>query len=157
MEPTQMKMHHFVTKWFFHAPIDQVWEQITDVHSYPAIWSTWKTVSYRGSESELQLGSIIDYAARGPVPYTARFTFQITALQPPTLMEYQTSGDLVGEGSWILETHADGTSVTSQWDVGTSLRAFDFLTRLPFAGPFVRLHHDYVMDQGYRGFRAVLE
>lgn len=152
-----MKIFNFVTEWFFQAPIEKVWEQIADVKSYPTKWPTWKSAVLRGSECELQLGSVVDYVGRGPVPYSARFAFEITAFQPPTLMAYESSGDLVGQGRWVLQPHDSGTLVASYWDVGTSIVFFDFLARLPFVRPIMRKHHDYVMAQGYRGFKAELE
>ena len=152
-----LNIFHFVTEWFFQAPIDKVWEQITDVRSYPTKWPTWRSVVFRGLECELQLGSVVDYVGRGPIPYSVCFTFEITALQPPTLMAYESSGGLVGKGRWVLQPQGSGTLVTSFWDVGTSIVLFDFLAGLPFARPIMRLHHDYVMAQGYRGFKAELE
>jgi len=152
-----LKIFHFVTEWFFQAPIEKVWEQITDVRSYPTKWPTWRRAVFRGSERQLQLGSVVDYVGRGPVPYSVRFTFEITAFQPPTLMAYESSGGLVGSGRWELKPHGSGTLVTSYWDVGTSIALFGFLAGLSFVRPIMRKHHDYVMAQGYRGFKAELE
>lgn len=152
-----LNVFHFVTEWFFRAPIDKVWQQVTDVRSYPTKWPIWKSAVFRGSERELQLGSVIDYVGRGPVPYSARFTFEITVFQPPRLMAYESSGDLVGKGRWVLQPHSGGTLVTSCWDVGTSIVLFDCLASLPFVKPIMRKHHDYVMAKGYRGFKAELE
>lgn len=152
-----MEVFHFVTKWFFQAQIEKVWEQITDVKSYPIKWPTWRRAMFRGSESELQSGSVIDYVGRGPVPYSMHFTFAITALQPPTLMEFESSGGLVGRGKWVLESHGNGTVVTSYWDVGTPIAIFNILSKLPLVKAIMRKHHDYVMNQGYRGFKTELE
>ena len=152
-----MEKFRFVTKWFFQAPIGKVWEQITDVESYPEKWPTWKRTVFCDSTSELQLGSVIDCVARGIVPYTVRFTFAITAFQSPTLMAFESSGDLVGTGRWVLEPQDDGTVVTSYWDTGISIAFFNAVFKLPFVNGILGKHHDYVMDQGYRGFRARLE
>jgi uncharacterized protein YndB with AHSA1/START domain len=152
-----MQIYNFCTDWFFQAPIEQVWEQITDMKSYPTKWPTWKQVIFRNGESEVQPGSVIDYVARGPLPFTVRFTFEITAWEPPILMEYKSSGDLVGECSWVLEPHEDGTMVTSCWDMGTTIPICSSLPRFRFIDAIMYKHHDYVMAQGYRGFRATLE
>ena len=152
-----MKIFNFVTEWIFQAPIENVWEQIIDVRSYPTKWPTWRSAVFRGSERALQLGSVVDFVGRGPIPYSVHFTIEITAFQPPTLMAYESSGDLVGKGRWVLKPHGSGALVTSYWDVGTSLVLFDFLASLPLVKPLMRKHHDYVMAQGYRGFKAELE
>jgi hypothetical protein len=47
--------------------------------------------------------------------------------------------------------------VTSCWEMGTSIRVFNLLPRLRFVDAVMGMHHDYVMAQGYRGFKAILE
>lgn len=152
-----MVVHHFVTKWSFRAPIDTVWKQIVDVVSYPDKWPAWKSAVLQGPESELRLGSVVDNVARGLVPYTARFTFEMTALHPPTLLECESSGDLVGKVRWVLEPCRDSTMVTSYWEMGTSIGLFDFLAKVPFGRAIMKRHHDFVMAQGYQGFKNELE
>jgi hypothetical protein len=150
-------MFRFVTKWFFQAPIGEVWEQITDVEAYPEKWPIWKRTVFCDSKSELQLGSVVDCVARGIVPYTVRFTFAITAFQPPTLMAFESSGDLVGTGRWVLEPQDSGTVVTSTWNAGSPIALINVVSKMPFGKGILAKHHDYVMGQGYRGFRARLE
>ena len=152
-----MEMYHFVTQWFFLAPVKQVWGQIADLKSYPAKWPVWKKATVRGSEPELQHGSVIDYVARGIFPISTRFTIEITVFQPPTLLEYVSSGDLVGKCKWVMEPHDDGTVVTSCWDMGLTLAVVNLLSKLPFVKSILGKHHDLVMAQGYRSFRAILE
>ncbi len=152
-----MEMYHFVTQWFFLASVEQVWRQIADLKSYPTKWPVWKKATLRGSERELRHGSVIDYVARGIVPITGRFTFEITAFQPPTLLEYVSSGDIVGKCKWLVEPCDDGAVVTSCWDVGLSIAVINLVSKLPFVKPIMSKHHDLVMAQGYQGFKAILE
>ena len=76
-----MEVIHFVTKWSFQAPIEKVWAEITDVISYPDKWPTWRKTVLRGSESKVQLGSVIDCVGRGVLPFSVRFTSEITTFQ----------------------------------------------------------------------------
>lgn len=150
-------MIQFVTKWRFQAPIEKVWEEVTDVISYPAKWPTWRETVLRGSESKVQIGSVIDCVGRGVLPFSVSFTSEITTFQPPTLMEYASSGGLVGNGRWVLTPNGNGTDVISYWDFGLPTPIFSFLSKLPFAKSLMAKHHDYVMAEGYRGFQARLE
>ena len=63
-----MEMYHFVTKWFFQAPIKSVWEEIADIESWPTWWQDIKNATIRGSESTLELGSVADCVVRGVLP-----------------------------------------------------------------------------------------
>jgi hypothetical protein len=157
VQSSGMYVHNFCTEWFFQAPIDQVWEQIADMASYPAKWPVWKRVEFREAGPGLRPGSVIDHVARGPLPFTARFSFEITALEPPRLMEYVSSGDLVGKCTWALDSRDGGTMVVSCWEMGTSIGIFNLLPMFPFVKAIMGKHHDYVMEQGYRGFRDRLE
>ena len=131
-----MKIDHFVTEWFFQAPIERVWEEIIDVEAWPTFWQTYKKATIRGPEPRLQLGSVVDSEVRpkGALSYTLRFTLEVTAFQPPILMEIKSSGDLVGTGKWVLEPQAGGTAVTYYWDVGLTNPILNLLRQLPLAG-----------------------
>jgi len=151
-----MEPYHFVTKWFFKAPIERVWEEIVDISSWPSWWASWKKAVYQGA-SPLQLGSVIDHEVRGALPYCVRFRAVVTRFQPPHRLEIASSGDLVGTGSLILDPQDHGTTLTYYWDVGLSNPLLNFLDKLPFTRALLEKNHDYVMDDGYRGLKKRIE
>ncbi len=67
-----MEMYHFVTKWFFQAPIERVWKEIEDINS----WTTWspdfKRSILRGSEPRAQLGSVADCDVTGRIVWRCK-------------------------------------------------------------------------------------
>lgn len=150
-------MYHFVTEWSFHAPIEKIWKEIEDWESWPTWWQDWRKNAIRGPESMAQLGSVVDCALRGSLPYTLRFSVEITALEPPNLSEYDSSGDLAGSGKWVLEAQNDGTVVTCYWDVGTTNPVFNLLGKLPFVRAMMEKNHNEVMARGDHGLEARLE
>ena len=152
-----MEMYHFVTKWFFNAPIEKVWKEIEDVESWPTWWQDWRKTAIRGPESKAQLGSVVDCAVRGSLPYTLRFSMEITSLEPPTLSECESSGDLAGSGKWVLEAQNDGTAVTYYWDVGTTNPIFNILGKLSFVRAMMEKNHNEVMASGHHGLESWLE
>jgi len=93
-----MQMYHFVTEWSLPFPIEQVWNTLGDFQSWPAWWPDWKVLKVRGGAAEMQVGAIFDCAVRGSLPYTLRFTMEITRLEQPRLNEHTASGDLAGTG-----------------------------------------------------------
>jgi uncharacterized protein YndB with AHSA1/START domain len=152
-----VETYHFVTNWYFRAPIDRVWATLTDVKAWPAWWPSWKRAEFRGPELLSQPGSIVDNEVKGSLPYSLRFTTEVTLIQPPERLEIRSSGDLVGSGSWVLERRDDGTAVTYTWDVGTANPVFNVLGKLSFVRAMIEKNHDFVMDEGFRGLKQRVE
>jgi uncharacterized protein YndB with AHSA1/START domain len=152
-----METYHLITNWYFEAPIERVWEELTDVRSWPTWWPSWRKAHFRGSEPRAQLGTTIDNEVKGTLPYSLCFTTEVTIFQSPHLLELKTSGDLVGSGKFVLEERDGGTAVTYYWDVGTANPAFNLMGKLPFAKAMVEKNHDYVMAEGLRGLKPRVE
>ena len=152
-----MEPYHFVTKWFFLAPIERVWAEIVDIPSWPSWWAGWKKAAFHGSVPPLQLGSVIDHEVRGALPYCVCFRAVVTLFQPPHLLEITSSGDLVGTGRLELKPQDQGTAVTYSWDVGLPHPLLNLLGKLPFTRALLEKNHDSVMDEGYRGLKKRIE
>lgn len=151
-----MQMYHFVTNWFFDAPIERVWDEIVDVPSWPRWWPSYRKATPLSPDAALQVGSRADNEVRGKLPYSLRFTTEVTELEPPYRLALKSSGGLVGTGRFILEERDGGTAVTYYWDVGTANPALNLLARLPFVRAMMEENHDYVMDEGYAGLKQRL-
>ena len=152
-----MKPYHFVTNWFFRAPIERVWEEIVDTPSWPSWWPCWKKAVSHGSAPQAGLGAVVDHEVRGNLPYSLRFRTVVTGFRPPHLLEVTSSGDLVGTGTFVLEARDNGTAVTYYWDVGTSNPLLNLLGTLPFARAMMEKNHDVVMEEGCRGLKTRVE
>lgn len=152
-----METYHFVTNWHFHAPIERVWDEIVHVSAWPTWWPSWRKAQHRSGESKPQLGSIMDHEVKGTLPYSLRFTTEVVLFQPPQLMETKSSGELVGNGKFVLEQRDDGTAVTYYWDVATTNPVFNLLGKLSFVRAMIEKNHDYVMDEGYRALKQRVE
>ena len=154
-----MEMYHFVTEWFFEAPIEAVWQEIRDVETWPTWWIDWKKAVVRNrtaAEAGDGVGVIIDCEVRGALPYSLHFSTKTTVLEPPYLSEYTSSGDLIGGGKWELKEAEGGTAVTYHWHVGMSNPIFNFFGKLPFTKNMMGKNHNEVMDRGYNGIKARL-
>ena len=111
----------------------------------------------RGGESKLQLGSVVDCEVRGSLPYSLCFTLEVTAFEPPRLMEIKSTGDLVGTGKWALESKDGGTESVFYWDVGTTKPILNLVGRLPFVRAMLEKNHDDVMAKGYKVVKSRIE
>jgi uncharacterized protein YndB with AHSA1/START domain len=152
-----MEMYHFVTKWSFRAPIERVWDETADIEAYPRWWQNLKKAKIRGPESRLQLGSVVDCEVKGALPFSLRFTAEVTEFEPPRRAVITSTGDLVGTGRWTLDPTDDGTLSTFYWDVGTTSAVLNLFARIPFVRPFLEKSHNDVMARGYEIVRARLE
>ena len=152
-----MERYHFVTKWFFRAPIECVWAEIIDTQAWPAWWKGWKKVSLRSQERSIKVGAIADHEVKGFLPYKLRFVTQVSAVQAPRLLELTSSGDLAGRGRFELEARDGGTYVTYDWDVGTTHPVLNLLTKLPFARLLMEINHEILMEDGYKALKLRTE
>ncbi len=151
-----MEMYHFVTKWYFRAPIERIWNELTDLRAWPEWWPSWKKISFHEPGSVVKLGSRADNEVKGFLPYTLRFTTEISVFQPPCLLELKSIRGLVGAGKMVLEERDEGTYVTYYWDVGTDQPVLNLFARFPLAKTMMEINHEAVMEKGYCGLRIRL-
>lgn len=152
-----MEMYHFVTEWFFKVPVERVWEETSNIEAYPDWWKGLRKAKMRGPESRLQLGSVADCEVKGFLPFSLRFTVEVTKFEPHHLLEIKSTGDLVGTGKWSLEPKDNGALSTFNWDVGTSNPILNLLAKIPFAKPILEKSHDDVMAKGYEVVQTRIE
>jgi uncharacterized protein YndB with AHSA1/START domain len=153
---TVMSHFHFVTDWTFVAPIDPVWKIITDVGRLPEWWPMFKQAALRGEDRTLRVGQTVDCVVRAALPYSLRFSLEITDLVPPTKMRLQSRGDLSGWGQWDLRAEGDKTAVIYTWDVSLTRPVLAVLSGLPFARATLQRNHDVVMSQGFENLQQLL-
>lgn len=149
-----MTQYVLITEWFFDAPIDAVWREIDNFRSWPDWWPDWRRLDVHGDA--VQVGTRIDCAVKGALPYTLRFQLQVTRHEPPFLNEHTSSGDLVGTGRWTMEVRDGGTAVTHDWRVGTTNPILSFFGRFSFAKSMMTKNHADMMARGYEGLEARL-
>lgn len=152
-----MAMYHFVSKWVFNAPIEELWKVIIDLNAWPTWSKGFKRVAMRGPETVAQLGTIADCVVKGSLPYALRFTLIVSAFQPPNLLEVTSMGDLVGTGRLMIEPRDDGTAVTYHWDVGTTNPILNLAGKLPFVRKMLEKNHDDVMENAYQSLKRIVE
>ena len=149
-EASTLEVYHLTTRWFFNAPVEQVWQElvVNDQQWVQAVSSGDKPIG---------VGTRVVNEVKGELPYTLRFTTEITQFEPPFICEATSTGDLVGTGKWVLESREGGTAATFYWDVGMSNPLLNLLSKIPVARDAMVQNHDEVMEGDYRAIRAKLE
>jgi Polyketide cyclase / dehydrase and lipid transport len=141
-----MAEYHFVSTWWIRAPIERVWEEIFQTERWPSWWK------YVVSVDELEPGAADGVGRRQHLlfktrlPYRLGFDLRVTAVQPPSTLEADATGELEGTGRWMLTSDEGGTLVRYNWDVRTTRWWMNLLA--PVARPAFNWNHDELMREG---------
>ncbi len=133
---------HLVTNWQFEAPIDAVWQRLTDPKSFPEWWPGFERVEVEG---EGGVGTVSRYLVRGDFGMRFHLETTVVEIHEPQSIRLTSTGGLIGTGVWQL--HADGptTKVTYVWDVEPSNPVLRLLSRIPPLHRRMERSHDGVM------------
>jgi hypothetical protein len=151
-----MAAYSFLTTWCVAAPLERVWDVISDPLGYPDWWPGVRkvTVLEPGEDGPGGVGTLYRQEWRSKLPYSLEFDSRVTRIEAPHLLAGQASGELTGAGIWRLFEGPSGTVALYNWDVSTT-RAW--MNRLaPVARPAFAWNHHYVMRQGALGLAEKL-
>jgi uncharacterized protein YndB with AHSA1/START domain len=142
----------FDRRFDFAIAPDELWSTIVQTKRYPEWWS-W----LREFEGELEEGATARCVIRAPLPYSLRFTIEVTRVVAEELVETRVHGDLEGPASLELTARGDRGSVARlQWELELRdrlLRPVALLGR-----PAMVWAHDRIVEVGLREFeRRALE
>ena len=141
-----MSDYSFLTIWQFDAPINRVWQVISDAARYPQWWKYVVSVDDLAPGEESGVGRTQRYRWKTALPYTLDFETRVTRVDPPHLLEARAIGELAGFGRWELAEEAGATTVRYTWNVRTSKLWMNLLA--PIARPLFAWNHDQVMSEG---------
>jgi hypothetical protein len=148
-----MPDYHFVTHWSIKAPIEDVFEALMTPERYAEWWPS--IVSDKSLTPGMTgVGARAERVVRGRLPYQLRYVTTTTHLAPPREVAYDSDGDLVGPGRFLLEPQNEGTEVTFDWDVRTTGKLMNWLE--PLLRPLFAWNHDWVMERGGKGLNRWL-
>lgn len=148
--------YYFLDEWLLPAPVEEVWPTIVNGADYPTWWGMVydKVESLNGLAGD-QVGAKAAVQAHGRLPYTIRFTSEVTAVIAPTMLSLKAYGDLTGTGCWRLTPTAEGTRVTFEWIVQADKPLLRLLS--PLVKPMLAENHRWTMRQGEAALRKLLE
>ncbi len=147
--------YHFITHWRVPGRIDDVAAILGDPLDLPRWWpSVYLTVRELAPGDSEGRGRVVDLYTKGWLPYTLRWRFQVTELDPPRRIALEASGDFVGRGVWTLEQEGETAHAIYDWRLRAEkplLRRLSFLLKPLFAA-----NHRWAMAQGERSLRLEL-
>jgi hypothetical protein len=148
-----MARYEFLTTWVVDAPIDAVFDVISDAAAYPTWWKGVQRVERIAPGDDSGVGEVDRYTWRSVLPYSLTFDARVTRIERPHLIEGHATGELEGVGIWRLY-EGDGTAILYDWRIRTTKRWMNVFGPLP--RPAFVWNHDVVMRQGGIGLARKL-
>jgi hypothetical protein len=141
-----------VTYWRVEATAVEVAAVLTDAEALPRWWGqVYLAVAVVAAGDADGIGRQVTVLSKGWLPYHIRWTGELVAADLPRSWSIRATGDLVGEGVWML-TEADGwTDAVYDWRVSADRPLFRLLS--PLLAPVFAWNHRWAMARGEVGLR----
>jgi polyketide cyclase/dehydrase/lipid transport protein len=146
--------YHFITTWRVKSSVEEVSGIIGDPRGLARWWpSVYLDVKVLEEGDERGLGRVVSLYTKGWLPYTLRWEFRVTEVQPDgfTLVAW---GDFDGRGIWTFEQDGEWVNVTYDWKIKAEkplLRYFSFIMK-----PIFSANHRWAMARGEESLKLEL-
>jgi hypothetical protein len=150
-----MARYTFVDRWTVRAPIQQVYETISDARTYPSWWPVYASVEPLVEMPPPHIGSTVRLIVKSVLGYRLALEVELVEATPPARFMTVTRGNLEGTGEWVLVQQGDTTTATWTWIVASRHRLLNLLE--PVAKPLFAWSHRDASRKGARGLRQLLE
>ena len=141
----------FIDEWDVDAPIEAVFEALSDATTYPRWW----TPVYLSAEAHgpVRVGRVARERFKGRLPYRLSTSSEVIRLEPPREFEVSVDGDLSGRGVWTLTPRVDGrVHIRFDWRVNADRLLLRALT--PLLRPVFRWNHNWAIARAIEGLEA---
>ncbi len=146
--------YHFITVWRVKSTVEEVSEIIGDPRGLTRWWpSVYLDVNVLEEGNEKGVGRVVSLFTKGWLPYTLRWQFRVTEVQPDgfTLVAW---GDFDGRGIWTFEQDREWVNITYDWKIKAEkplLRYFSFIMK-----PIFSANHRWAMAKGEESLKLEL-
>lgn len=146
--------YSFVTIWKIEAPLQDIWDTISDSSNLPSWWKAVLNVKTIEPGNIDGIGRLEEQTWQGILPYKLTFVIKILAKEPLKSIEFTASGDLEGTGKWSFKDEGNWVTIQHDWQVKTTKPWLNFLT--PVLKPILAWNHDEIMRWGAEGIAKKL-
>lgn len=150
-----MALYQFVDHWYIKAPVDAVYNHVSDPRTYPQWWRWYDSIRVTKEEPFPHIGGKAELVIRSPFSYRLKIEVEMTEANPPYQLKTISRGDLAGTSEWQFIQESDVTHAIFTWIVETNqplLNRLEWLLKPVFA-----LSHNLVSGSGHRGLKKLLE
>ena len=141
-----MKYFTFIDRDNLEYSQSKVWNSVLNIRAWPLHWKHLVTVKLDTAEiSEL---SKVDCFFTVFYFIHLHFKIKIVILKPCKYASFKITGDVTGQGRWILTEEPEQTSSVLYLHLKTGHKLLRFISLLPLGNRFIRYSHRVVMDEG---------
>ncbi len=139
----------FITHWQIEATCEEVYNTLKATSELPRWWrAVYLDVAIREKGDADGLGKVVALYTKGWLPYTIKWQFRVTKIDPVHHSGYalEAFGDLVGRGIWSFEQRGNICHITYDWQLSVEkplLKYFSFLLK-----PLFSANHRWAMKKG---------
>jgi uncharacterized protein YndB with AHSA1/START domain len=144
--------YQFVDTWQVPMPIEEVYELLGDPLRYPEWWPEAFPAA-EGDPGPPKPGNRVDILSKGFLPYRLRWTLTCVAVERPTRIHAEMTGDFVGTSTWTLTEADGGTRAVLDFRPSVAKRGVRELT--PVLRPLFRANHRWAMARGQEAVRRL--
>jgi len=148
----------FITNWKVEGQKDEVYDILGDADGLARWWpSVYLDVKVLKPGDEAGVGKIVELFTKGWLPYTLRWSFEVTNANKPNGFTIVPSGDFIGRGIWTFEKDQENPlfcNITYDWKISASkplLKRLSFLVK-----PIFSANHLWAMRKGEESLRLEL-
>ena len=152
---TAARTYEYVTEWHLDAPLEAVWDAITDAAGWPRWWKHVKSVHMIRRGAANGLGDVRRLRWGSRLPYGFTLEVSTIAVEPMSRLVGRARGDLEGTGTWELARAGTGTCVRYTWRL--ELGSLWMRLVAPLMAPVFRWNHHAVMRDGGAGLARYLD
>ena len=139
--------YEFFTEWRVAGTIEEVKAVLGDASSLPQWWpAVYLSVDQVDKGGPDGFGRTLDLHTKGWLPYTLRWTLQITQPISDTGFALSATGDLEGTGRWTFSQDGPEVVITYDWRIHATkplIRRLGWLLKPAFAA-----NHRWAMQRG---------
>ncbi len=147
--------YHFITHWQVQSTAREVFEILADAPDLTRWWpAVYLDVQELQPGDSRGVGKVVSLYTKGWLPYTLRWQFRVTEVNPPHGFSLEAWGDFVGRGVWTFEPAGEWLNITYDWRIRADkplLRSLSFIFKPIFAA-----NHRWAMAKGEESLRLEL-
>jgi len=144
--------YRFVDVWQVPLPIERAYDVLGDPLGYPEWWPE-AFPEAEGDPGPPKPGNRVDVVSRGFLPYRLRWTLTCVAVERPTRIEAEMTGDFIGTSTWTLTEVDGGTRAVLDFRPAVTKPLVRHLT--PLLRPLFRANHRWAIRRGEQAVRRL--
>jgi len=149
-----MAGYSFTTLWRVDAPIEDVWDAISESEHWPEWWEGVESVVDLEPGRDDGVGKLQRHVWKSVLPYRVSFDMRVVTVDTGATLVGIANGELAGEGRWSIFREPGATAVRYQWNVRTTRSWMNAVA--PVGRPVFAWNHNVVMRQGGEGLARLL-